>query len=398
MMGGSKTKKQRRLIAAFAVSLLLGTLFALPVLAITEAEVEAEVSASGKEAVVGNVLIWFLCAVAFLKVSHSIEAFLASLGVSSRSAGKSLLAEALIATRGLSAFAGLSGHAVGGAARGAGGTAAGLGGYFKGGLVGMASRRAENDAVKTATSNTTIHAASTKQTVNSKAQTHLYGDGTTTGEQHSSPVSDTGVVIGDPVSSPNVTGDTKPNERTADQEQMTGAATHKAENHVHAGSKSFKSYGIGGAMFMKSLSTGGSFANEIISRVARGDMQSTGTISGEMAAQALNSYMGVTAMGADTGANPSYYHVEMGGGRISGLERAANTHQDVPFCMYDASQYAEPQGEHTKVYTADGAAWYKQYAQDAVERKPYMAQDGSVAYHESIVQRMPTPPQRKSRI
>ena len=397
MTGGNKTKKYRGSVAVFAAFLLLGTLFASPVLAITEAEVEAEVSASGKEAVVGNVMIWFLCAVAFLKVSHKIDAFLESLGVSSRSAGKSLLAEALIATRGLSAFTGITGHAIGGMARRAGGAAAGFGRQFKGGLIGMASRRAENDAVRTATSNTTIRSASTTQTVTSEVRTYPYG-ASSADEQHSPPVSDTGAVIGEPASGSNVTGDARPHERASDQGQISGTATHRAENHLHAGGNFFKSCGIGGAMFMKSLSTGGSFANEIIGRVARGDVQSTGTISGEMAAQALNSYMGVTAMGADAGSSPSYYHVEIGGGRISGLERAANTHQDVPFCMYDASQYTEPQGEHTKVYTADGAAWYKQYAQDAVDRKPYMAQDGSVAYHESIVQRMPTPPQRTSRM
>lgn len=149
---------------------------------------------------------------------------------------------------------------------------------------------------------------------------------------------------------------------------------------------------------MKSLASGGSFANEVIGGVARGDIESTGTISGEMATQALNSYLGFTAMGADTGATPNYYHVEMGGGRISGVECAPETHQDVQFCMYDASQYAEPQGEHTKVVTADGATWYKQYEQDAVDRKPYHAPDGTIAYEETIVKRMPKPPMRKSRM
>ena len=66
--------------------------------------------------------------------------------------------------------------------------------------------------------------------------------------------------------------------------------------------------------------------------------------------------------------------------------------------MYDASQYVAPQGEHIKVVTADGATWYKQYAQDAVDRKPYNAPDGTVAYNETIVKRMPRPPQRKNRM
>ena len=44
----------------------------LPVFAVTEAEVQAQVAAVGREAVTGNVFIWFLCAVAFLKVSQKI--------------------------------------------------------------------------------------------------------------------------------------------------------------------------------------------------------------------------------------------------------------------------------------------------------------------------------------
>lgn len=174
-------------------------------------------------------------------------------------------------------------------------------------------------------------------------------------------------------------------------------STHTSSKLVPSVGNSFKSYGIGGAMFMKSLASGGSFANDVIGRVARGDIQSTGTISGEMATQALNSYLGITAMGAAADP-PKYYHVEIGGGRISGMECAPGTHQDVQFCMYDASQYTAPQGEHTKVVTADGATWYKQYEQDAVDRKPYMAPDGAVAYNETIVKRMPNPPQRKTRL
>ena len=43
-------------------------------------------------------------------------------------------------------------------------------------------------------------------------------------------------------------------------------------------------------------------------------------------------------------------------------------------------------------------SWYKQYAEDTVERKPYQAEDGKIAYHEKIVQKLPNPPQRKDRM
>ena len=53
------------LMSYIAIVVSLGTVRAS---ALTEAEVQAQVNAVGKEAVTGNLFVWFLCAVAFLKV------------------------------------------------------------------------------------------------------------------------------------------------------------------------------------------------------------------------------------------------------------------------------------------------------------------------------------------
>lgn len=552
---------------------------------------EAQTAASGKEAVVGNVLIWFLCAVGFLKVSQKIDSFMQGIGLNVGHTGGSLIAEALIATRGIRMVTGAGAHAAGGSRSGGnGGT--GIGNYFKGGLVGMASRRAVNNAVKTATSNTTVNspafsfsstsahsshkAANTTKNAQNTAQsvrqdgqgpiaaqssslgetprlseqtgqapafaadsadvtatpgtidltvphepspinassrgpaqadtpradtertdfeprdaspidtaastaaatiaantataseteaeppiilydapqvgmaqnateTEVTAGGTAaeSAEQASVPLDSTSiaptaadVTLAEGGESVVVNSSEQMNGYSTEQETLQGGngtviqtgpmvktqtgersseksysrastqrssvnnashTTHSAGRLIPSVHNSFKSYGIGGAMFMKSLSQGGGFANEVISRVARGDIQSTGTITGEMASHALNSYMGITAMGKDE-SSPSFYNVEIGGGRISGVEVPAGTHQDVQFCMYDATKYNAPEGEHTKVVTADGATWYKQYEQDAVDRKPYHAPDGTIAYNETIVKRMPHPPQRKDRM
>lgn len=58
---------------------------------------EQEVAEVGKETVTGNLLIWFLCAVAFLKVSQKIDSFMSALGVNVGHTGGSLLAEVMIA-------------------------------------------------------------------------------------------------------------------------------------------------------------------------------------------------------------------------------------------------------------------------------------------------------------
>ena len=158
----------------------------------------------------------------------------------------------------------------------------------------------------------------------------------------------------------------------------------------------FRSFG--GTLFAKSLYQGGAFANDVIGTVAKGDYRTTGSITGETATRSLMSYMGFTTLGEHATNIPRYQDVEIGGGRITGREFTPEHPGGIDFCMYHADQYAQPKGDYSKVYSADDAAWYKQYAADTVERKPYQAEDGKIAYHEKIVQKLPNPPQRKDRM
>lgn len=127
--------------------------------AISESDVESAVSASGKEAVSGNVLVWFLCAIAFLKVSQKIDSFLSSLGLNVGHTGGSMLSEAMIAMRAINTATSAVGSALGSRSRHgsapasgkSGGGSAAAAGFFSGGLVGMASRKIASDAVRTAT-------------------------------------------------------------------------------------------------------------------------------------------------------------------------------------------------------------------------------------------------------
>ena len=158
----------------------------------------------------------------------------------------------------------------------------------------------------------------------------------------------------------------------------------------------FRSFG--GTLFAKSLYQGGAFANDVIGTVAKGDYRTTGSITGETATRSLMSYMGFTALGEHATNIPRYQDVEIGGGRITGREFTPEHPGGIDFCMYHADQYAKPKGDYSKIYSADDAAWYKQYAADTVERKPYQTEDGKIAYHEKIVQKLPNPPQRKDRM
>lgn len=139
------TKKNFRFAYVFLLVLVLSISFAVPAFAISDADVQAQVDSVGRETVTGNVLIWFLCAIGFLKAAQKIDSFMASLGVNVGHTGGSMLAEALIAARGVGTVAGAMGHSLGsggGHRGGGGGAAASAGGFFKGGLVGMAKRKA----------------------------------------------------------------------------------------------------------------------------------------------------------------------------------------------------------------------------------------------------------------
>ena len=332
-------KLKKFLFAAFTVAILSCLLCQPAFAAISESDVQAQVDAVGKEAVSGNVFIWFLCAIgaiAFLKVSQKIDSFLSSLGLNVGHTGGSMLAEAMIAARGIGGIKNFSSHHFGGGrnssstnvntngGKGSGGFGAG---FASGGLAGVVSRKVTNSAIKTATTTP------------------------------SSKPSGLGSLLGD----------------------------------AAAG-------GIGGHMYASSVSKGGNFANNVIGSVATGSISQMGSISGEKAAEALHSYMGYAALESGAENVPTFQNIEIGGGRITGTELTAEHPEGISFGMYHADQYVAPEGQYTTVHAVDGTAWYKQYAVDAVDKSPYMAPDGSIAFNVSIVKKLPPAPRRKDKI
>lgn len=528
--------------------------------AISESDVESAVSASGKEAVSGNVLVWFLCAIAFLKVSQKIDSFLSSLGLNVGHTGGSMLSEAMIAMRAINTATSAVGSALGSRSRHASAPASGksgsgsaaAAGFFSGGLVGMASRKIASDAVRTATTeknivqpqqveatvsrthaNSDTHSGSqsaseqqrqntsqldqNQQTVSSRAvkseqqersqqalhesqhsvdASQLHQDTQTAQEQqfhaalhtedqqasHLSFQSESSEFVGSVVQSDEF--DASSEEARTEQSQVMqsalqqeqigvtqreqaqhtqqetqsstfGQVESQSRQHTAQSDKQFFSVrnglskttiaertvqtqerpgrflhsrtpsaapasspaneapvarpasipsaptqfrSFGGTLFAKSLYQGGAFANDVIGTVAKGDCRTTGSITGETATRSLLSYMGLAALGEHATNIPRYQDVEIGGGRIIGREFTPEHPGGIDFCMYHADQYAQPKGDYSKVYSADDTAWYKQYAADTVERKPYQAEDGKIAYHEKIVQKLPNPPQRKDRM
>ena len=513
-------KKSKQILTVLFLAVLVISTLCVPAFALDESEVEAAVAASGKEAVTGNVLIWFLCAVAFLKVSQKIDSFMATMGVNVGRTGGSMLAEAMIAMRavtmvvggGRGASAGRAGSASGSGAGKSG--ASGMAGFFKGGLVGMAGRHITNSAVRTATTQTSaVHTAQSQvrqaaaSSAADAAQTTapVGADPHINSEVHTGDTSihtESSIPSGAPTGAPpqegvivtgggtapqpismestppvsSMPGGTPPQEGViltgseppapvlpADQmpqtaevqpesipaepmppqegviimgsentvhaaqtenvfgggagdgihreaaavtggERRTETHTERSSQTAHTASSSERVHtsrflsgaearpSLGGMVFSHSLASGGSFANDVIGTVARGEV--AGSITGDMAAQSLQSYLGYTA---GSKVPPIFSDAEIGGGRITGYVTAPDQSQPTAFSMYHVDQYMEPAGTFSKVRSSDGALWYTQLAQDTVERKPYKAPDGTVAYHENIVKKLPNPPRRKDR-
>lgn len=551
-------RRSKKLLKFVLLAALILSALCVPAFALDESEVEAAVAASSKEAVTGNVLIWFLCAVAFLKVSQKIDSFMASLGVNVGHTGGSMLADAMVTFRAVTMATGGAGRILGGGRRGAGtsstggssgsgSSSAGPAGFFKGGLIGMAGRHITNSAVKTATTQTsavhtaqkqgaaTVHTASekmsasdarTNSTVHSGGLVHTDAisridstaqrDSATQREgiihtgndtppaaliqtgggslsagstapvgtvpvdssissetppqeneisRHEAdiplvaptladaatpkdniPAPDIGiqptpaasqektVLAGGEVQSSSVTQTEGQSDSVLQQEgvvqvgrehivhstsekahsetvRQDGGGSGTSESHtvnhtrsvenVHRSSHSMfpvRMPTLGGKIFSNSLQAGGQFANDVIGMVARGDIRSTGSITGDLAAQSLQSYMGHTAIGSGDAEKVSYSQVEIGGGRITGREVTPEYPQGIEFAMYHVGQYARPEGNYQKVFSADGEAWYKQQAVDTVVKTPFKAPDGEIDYQKEIVKRLPTPPKRKDRI
>lgn len=124
----------------------LSFFFAIQADAVTYYEVQSEISRVGADTVKGNIFVWFLCAIAFLKVSQKIDSFMSSLGINVGNTGGSMLTEALLAVKGIGMAKGMAGGKVGAGSKSSTGVTSG----FKGGLAGMVSRGITKNAVKNA--------------------------------------------------------------------------------------------------------------------------------------------------------------------------------------------------------------------------------------------------------
>ena len=383
--------KHRRITVCLLLVLLMA-LLSTSAFAVDESEVESAIAASGQDAVAGNLFIWFLCAVSFLKISQKIDSFMTSLGINVGRTGGSMMAEMLIA-----------GRALGGAAKATGGA---IGNIFNrghsntnnqatgqaftgggGGMIGVAKRAVGNAAAASAT-NTAVG-------LGSVVGGAMFGSSLNNGGKFATDV--VGAVATGNIS------------RVG---SITGAKAAQAlTSYLGYGATAGNGTGAPSSKLAMNADSIPSAAGESltspgtdipVSRDMGGDdvITAEGGATAAAAAYADEVESSVQDQQAPIPQQPpTFRDVEIGGGRITGYETPADGGAERQFAMYNAGQYMTPQsGDYETVQTADGETWYKQYAQPTVEKTPHKEPGGQIKYDERIVDRMPQVPKRKDRI
>ena len=124
---------KRKTVRIAAILLIFILCAGITAFAVSESDVQNTVDAGSKESVSGNLFIWFLCAIAFLKISQKIDSFMSSLGISVGKTGGSMIGDLMVAAKGVKAAASLGGKFSGFGGRG-GSNAQPTGGGFFGGI------------------------------------------------------------------------------------------------------------------------------------------------------------------------------------------------------------------------------------------------------------------------
>ena len=375
--------KHRKTILLLVLVLVMA-LLSTTAFAVDESEVENAIATSGEDAVAGNLFIWFLCAVSFLKISQKIDSFMTSLGINVGRTGGSMMAEMLIAGRALGGAAKATGSAVGNIFNRGSTTNQATGQAFTGGgggIIGVAKRAAGNAAAASATQTATglggvIGGAMLSSSMNNggKFATNVVG----------------AVATGNIAKVGSITGAKAAQALTS----YLGYGSGEGSGQPAGGTSPVPSHdtpvgpGVTPSAVPASVDIGG---DDVIT--------ASGCATAAAAAYADEAQTHMDEQSQPIPQQPpTFRDIEIGGGRITGYETPAGGGEERQFAMYNAGQYMTPNGDYETVQTADGETWYKQYAQPTVEKTPYEEPGGTIKYNERIVDQMPQVPKRKDHI
>lgn len=402
-MGKNKLRKLTVTLSATAVWLFS---CAFPVLAVSESDVQNAVASQGKETVSGNLFVWFLCAIAFLKVSTKIDSILQAMGLGVGRAPGSLLAEAFMALRGLHAgIAVMTGKVPAPSSKLGSNTSPSP---LSGGLAGAVSQKLETDTAQTMSgvrdggftsglgaslykstlgqdgefASRVIGSVATGQTagfIQGEAASEAmqgYFAGTPDPNPGTEPLDLSGDGIGSIPASADTDFDSAPTEAPIPTSPMAledNSAVQVSPGHEAALAQTASSYtsDIGSS---SGNSTTGSATIPTSPSLQQAALQRV--LTGQMGNRTTD--------------------VEIGGGKITGREIIPGRGQ-IQFAMYNAKQFERPSGHYTVQTSRDGEQWYKVYATSAVERTPTTKDDnGRYLYEERKVAVLPKAPARRN--
>ena len=392
--------------------------------AISEADVEATVASQGKESVSGNLFVWFLCAIAFLKVSTKIDSILQAMGLGVGRAPGSILAEAFMALRGMQAGKAVLAGKMPGMAGGGHGSAGGTGAVsaFSGGLAGMVSSKLQTDTATAMGGGSGgvasgIGASLYKSTLGQDGgfASRVIGSvatgqtpGAIRGEAAEEAMQGYFAGTPDPVSG---------------QDGMDAAVTDfpaDAFSSIPASADGAVSDDAGAELPTNApiptspLALEGDTAVPVSPGYEAEIAQATsGTSAGYTASVGSGpASSGSSESSAAIPTSPGLQQaalqrvltgqmgnrttdVEIGGGKITGREIVPGRGQ-IQFAMYNAKQFERPAGHYTVQTSRDGEQWYKVYATSAVERTPTTKDErGHYQYEERKVAVLPKAPARR---
>ena len=355
----------------------------------------------------GNFLIWFLCAVGFLKISQKIDNFMQMLGINVGRTGSAMLGEAAIAMKGISA----AGKTISGGGSGAADSgsymASGSETILQGGLAGAVGRQFNQNAIRNITGKSDSIASNIARSVyNSSIRNGGGFSANVISQVANGDISRIGSIKGDDAvrAFQSYMGIDQINSRKESATAGMEEAPSPAMEHIFENQNTYSDSSYEGMQTsmeqvlaeyqqnigMEPLSVGTKLSDDshspFLSDHQTIPLANRGVEQAEYVTPSVDS-------------SAQYSHIEIGGGRIMGTETSEELGGSLKFAMYSTDKYMPPaQGDYKTVTAVDGSKWYHQYAQPTVVKEPFMKENGEIQYKEHIENKLPDAPKRKDRI
>mgnify|MGYP000133349909 CR=1 FL=1 len=352
----------------------------------------------------GNFLIWFLCAVGFLKISQKIDNFMQMLGINVGRTGSAMLGEAVIAMKGISA----AGKTISSGAADSGSyMASGSETILQGGLAGAVGRQFNQNAIRNITGKSDSIASNIARSVyNSSIRNGGGFSANVISQVANGDISRIGSIKGDDAvrAFQSYMGIDQINSRKESATAGMEEAPSPAMEHIFENQNTYSDSSYEGMQTsmeqvlaeyqqnigMEPLSVGTKLSDDshspFLSDHQTIPLANRGVEQAECFTPSVDS-------------SAQYSHIEIGGGRIMGTETSKELGGSLKFAMYSTDKYMPPtQGDYKTVTAVDGSKWYHQYAQPTVVKEPFMKENGEIQYKEHIENKLPDAPKRKDRI